>query len=86
MSRCRILKKQGVRFIPWRRIYDTSRKFDFPATLHLESMILGVESRKIWFAHHMLVNARECATGEFMSLHFDTREGGGSPMHKSMGV
>ena len=52
----------------------------FPATLHIESMILGVESRKIWFAHRMLVNDEECATGEYMTLHFDTRESRVNPM------
>ena len=52
----------------------------FPATLHIESMILGIESRKLWFAHRMMVNGEECATGEFMTLHFDTRKGRVSPI------
>jgi len=56
----------------------------FPATLHVESMILGVEPRKIWFAHRMLANDEECATGEFMTLHLDTREGRVSPMPKDI--
>jgi len=56
----------------------------FPATLNIESMVLGVASRKIWFAHRMLVNDEECATGEFMTLHFDTRGGRVSPMHETI--
>ncbi|MCY4148664.1 MAG: thioesterase family protein [Gammaproteobacteria bacterium] len=56
----------------------------FPAILNIESMVLGVASRKIWFAHRMLVNDEECATGEFMTLHFDTRGGRVSPMHETI--
>ncbi len=52
----------------------------FPATLHIQSMILGVESSKLWFAHRMMVNDEKCATGEFMTLHFDTRKSRVSPI------
>ncbi|MXZ80922.1 MAG: thioesterase [Gammaproteobacteria bacterium] len=44
-----------------------------PATMDIESMILGVEQKKIWFAHRMMVDGVECASGEFMTLHYDTR-------------
>lgn len=56
------------------------REVRYPATLEIESLILGAEPKKIWFAHRMVVNGIECATGEFMALHFDTREGRVKPM------
>lgn len=51
-----------------------------PATLHVESMILGAAPNKIWLAHRMLVDDEECATGEFLTLHYDTREQRVKPM------
>ncbi|NKB77184.1 MAG: hypothetical protein GKR96_09095 [Gammaproteobacteria bacterium] len=42
------------------------------ALMEIESMILGVDAKRIWFAHKMMVNDVLCATGEFMVLHYDT--------------
>jgi acyl-CoA thioester hydrolase len=45
-----------------------------PATMDIETMVLGSDAKKIWFAHRMLVGAKLCATAEFMALHYNTRE------------
>jgi len=45
------------------------------ATMDIETLVLGSDAKKIWFAHQMLVNEELCATAEFMTLHFNTREG-----------
>lgn len=42
------------------------------AMMNIETMILGSDQKKIWFAHQMLVNETLCATAEFMVLHYDT--------------
>ena len=46
-----------------------------PATLEIETLVLGSDAKKIWFAHRMLVEGTLCATAEFMALHYNTREG-----------
>lgn len=46
-----------------------------PANMEIETLILGILPKKIWFAHRMLVDGKLCATAEFMTLHYDTREG-----------
>ena len=46
-----------------------------PATLQIETLMLGSDAKKIWFAHRMLVDDQLCATAEFMALHYNTREG-----------
>jgi len=46
-----------------------------PATMDIETLILGSDAKKIWFAHRMLVKDELCATAEFMALHYNTREG-----------
>lgn len=46
-----------------------------PATLEIETLVLGSDPKKIWFAHKMLVDGNLCATAEFMALHYNTREG-----------
>ncbi len=46
----------------------------FPATLEIETLMLGSDAKKIWFAHQMLVDGTLCATAEFMTLHYNTRE------------
>lgn len=51
-----------------------------PAVMDIESMIIGSDEKRIWFAHQMLVKGDLCATGEFMVLHYNTREGKTSPM------
>lgn len=46
-----------------------------PATMDIESLVLGSDAKKIWFAHLMRVDGELCATAEFMGLHYNTREG-----------
>ena len=46
-----------------------------PASMDIETIVLGCDAKKIWFAHRMLVEDRLCATAEFMALHYSTREG-----------
>ena len=45
-----------------------------PATIDIETLVLGSDPKKIWFAHRMLVDGNLCATAEFMGLHYNTRE------------
>ncbi|MEQ8664133.1 MAG: thioesterase family protein [Rhodospirillales bacterium] len=51
-----------------------------PAMLEIESLILGVEPKKLHIAHVMTVDSTERATFECLLLHFDTRAGGVTPM------
>ena len=51
-----------------------------PAVMNIESIVLGSEAKKIWFAHLMLVDETLCATAEFMALHYDTKRGRTAPM------
>ncbi len=51
-----------------------------PATLTIETLILGADPKRIWFAHQMRVNDEICATAEFMGLHYGTREKRTLPM------
>ena len=51
-----------------------------PATMDIESIILGSDAKRIWFAHKMLVDEKLCATAEFMLLHYNTKEGRTMPM------
>lgn len=46
-----------------------------PATMEIETLMLGSDAKRIWFAHRMLVDGALCATAEFMALHYNTREG-----------
>ncbi len=46
-----------------------------PARIDVESIILGSEAKKIWFAHLMRVDGILRATAEFMVLHYDSRQG-----------
>lgn len=45
-----------------------------PAKLEIETIILGSDARRVWFAHMMRVAGELRATGEFMTLHYDTRQ------------
>ena len=45
-----------------------------PALIEIESILLGCDAKKIWFAHQMIVDGELCATAEFMGLHYSTRE------------
>jgi len=51
-----------------------------PATLNIESMIFGVDAKRLWLAHVMKVNDLECATFECVLLHVDTKAGRTAPM------
>lgn len=55
-----------------------------PALMEIESMILGSDPKKIWFAHQMVVDSTVCATAEFMVLHYNTREGRTEAMPKAV--
>lgn len=44
-----------------------------PATLSIESVVLGVDAKRLHVGHIMWSGARECATFECMLLHYDTR-------------
>jgi acyl-CoA thioesterase FadM len=44
-----------------------------PATMEIESMILGSDAKRIRFAHIMMVEGSERATFECLGLHFDSR-------------
>ncbi len=46
-----------------------------PSTMEIETLILGAQAKKLWYAHSMLVEGKLCATAEFMTLHYDTRAG-----------
>lgn len=45
-----------------------------PANIEVESIVLGSDAKRICFAHLMMVEGNLCATGEFMTLHYNTRE------------
>ena len=51
-----------------------------PATMEIETLVLGSDAKKIWFAHQMVVDDRICATAEFMCLHYNMNEGRTEPM------
>ncbi|WP_298815669.1 thioesterase family protein [uncultured Roseibium sp.] len=44
-----------------------------PATLKIETAILGVDAKRLHVGHTMLCDSRECATFECMLLHYDTK-------------
>lgn len=50
-----------------------------PATLSIESAILGVDAKRLHIGHIMWSGDRERATFECMLLHYDTRAGGTAP-------
>ncbi len=45
-----------------------------PALIEVETIVLGSDPKKIWFAHLMIVDNNICATAEFMTLHYSTRD------------
>jgi len=51
-----------------------------PALIEVETIVLGSDAKKIWFAHLMMVDSKLCATGEFMVLHYNTRESRTAPL------
>ncbi len=55
-----------------------------PAELEVETIILGAHAKKIWLAHLLIVEGTLRATGEFMMLHYSTREQKTVPMPPSV--
>ncbi len=51
-----------------------------PANIEVESIVLGSDTKRIWFAHLMIVDGGLCATSEFMTLHYSTRENRTAPL------
>lgn len=47
-----------------------------PASLSIESAILGVDAKRLHIGHTMWSGTQECATVECMLLHYDTRAKG----------
>ena len=50
------------------------REVRAPAELRVETLILGSDAKRMWFAHLLMVDGDLRATGEFMTLHYHTRE------------
>lgn len=50
-----------------------------PATLKVESMVLGVDKKRLHVGHNLIVDGRERATFECMLLHYDTGAGSSAP-------
>ena len=44
-----------------------------PATLSIETIVLGVDAKRLHVGHIMWSDTTECATFECMLLHYDTR-------------
>ncbi len=55
-----------------------------PAQLCIETRIFGVDAKRIWFAHSMVVDGSARATGEFMALHYDSRAQQTAPLPASV--
>ena len=55
-----------------------------PATLSIESMVLGVDAKRLHVGHIMWSGPRECATFECMLLHYDTRASAAAPFPESV--
>ncbi len=55
-----------------------------PAVMDVESLILGCDAKRVWFAHRLLVDEVPCATGEFMALHYDSRAKRTCPMPETV--
>ena len=51
-----------------------------PALIEVETIVLGSDAKRIWFAHQMIVDGKLCATGEFMGLHYSTRDARAAPL------
>ncbi len=54
-----------------------------PADLNVDTVILGIDPKKIWCAHMLMVNGHCCATAEMVMLHYSTRDSRASPMPES---
>jgi len=56
------------------------REVRAPAELAVATSILGVDTKRLRFAHALLVDGDLRATGEFMALHYDTRARRAAPL------
>jgi len=56
-----------------------------PATLSIETAILGVDAKRLHVGHIMWSGTRECATFECMLLHYDTRAEGSAALPEDIG-
>ena len=57
-----------------------------PATLEIESLVLGADAKRLRFAHVMTVDETTRATFECVALHVDTRAGRTSPFPDAVQV
>jgi len=55
-----------------------------PATIAVDSMILGVDAKKVHIGHMMMVEGRARASFECLMLHYDTREGRPAPFPEAV--
>lgn len=55
-----------------------------PATLSVESAVLGVDAKRLHVGHTLWSGPRECATFECMLLHYDTRKQGTAPFAETV--
>ena len=44
------------------------------ALITVESIVIGCDAKRIWYAHLMYVGGILCATAEFMGLHYNTED------------
>lgn len=51
-----------------------------PAYLEIETIVIGADAKRIWYAHEMHCEGTLRATAEFMVLHYNTRESRTTPM------
>ncbi len=51
-----------------------------PAYLEIETLVIGADAKRIWYAHEMHCDGVLRATAEFMVLHYNTRESRTTPM------
>ena len=55
-----------------------------PALMNIESIVLGSDAKRIWFAHLMRVDGMLCATAEFMVLHYRSGQSRTLPMPEAV--
>ncbi|MBV1869173.1 MAG: thioesterase family protein [Marinosulfonomonas sp.] len=53
-----------------------------PATLSIETAVLGVDAKRLHIGHTMWSGAQQCATFECMLLHYDTRASSAVAFHE----
>jgi acyl-CoA thioesterase FadM len=55
-----------------------------PALLEIETMVLGLDAKRLHFAHVMTVEGAVKATFECVALHFDTKVGRTTPLPEAV--